>query len=74
MPKFEIFKNSVENSSVILKAKKHDISRNIYKHLTSGKYDDCVNKGTAIDIANWCESAKIGEDYVTDDVTVIAKK
>ena len=75
MCRFEIYRNSVENSSVILDVKRRDdINRRVYEHLMSGLYDNYINEETAIDIASWCELATIGEDYVIDDVTIIVKE
>ena len=75
MYKFEIYKNSVENSSVTLEVKRsYDIHREVYEHLTSGRYDDYINEETAINIACWCELATVGEDYTTDDITVIVQE
>lgn len=74
MSRFEIYKNNVENSSVYITADTNDINNKVYSTLTNGEYDNDVDIETAIDIACWCELASVGEEYETDNLTVIVKE
>ncbi|MCQ2740488.1 MAG: hypothetical protein MJ237_09750 [bacterium] len=76
MVQFEIDLNSVENSSKIIRCKANakDIHNSIYYVLTCGDYDNYISIEDAIKIASWAEIATIGEDYVTNDITVICQE
>lgn len=76
MVQFEIDVNSVENSSKIIRCSENakDINNAIYYILTCGDYDNYISIEDAIDIASWAELATIGEEYVTNDITVVCQE
>lgn len=76
MIQFEIYLNSVENSSKVIRCKENtkDIHNSIYYVLTCGGYDNYISIEDAIEIASWAELATIGEVYENNNITIICQE
>lgn len=74
MKTIEIMRNNAEEESIYITAATNDINNKVYSTLTNGEYDNDIDIETAIDIACWCELASVGEEYETDNLTIIVKE
>ncbi len=73
MFKFEIYENSVENSSRIFSFKNEkEIHRELYDILKNYQYKYPITDEEIVEIVSWAELAETGSDFTLDDITIIA--
>lgn len=75
MIKFEIYENSVENSSRIFSFKNEkEIHKEFYDILRDYQYKYSITDEQIVEIVSWAELAEVGSDFTLDDITIIAKE
>lgn len=72
---FEIYENSVENSSRIFSFRNEkEIHKDLYDILSYYQYKYPITDEQIIEIVSWAECAEVGSDFTLDDITIIAKE
>ena len=75
MIKFEIYENSVENSSRIFSFKNEkEIHKEFYDILRNYQYKYPITDEQIVEIVSWAELAEVGSDFTLDDITIIVKE
>ena len=75
MIKFEIYENSVENSSRIFSFKNEkEIHKELYDILSDYQYKYPISDEQIVEIVSWAELAETDSDFTLDDITIIAKE
>lgn len=75
MIKFEIYENSVENSSRILSFRNEkEIHKELYDILSDYQYKYPITDEQIVEIVSWAELAEVDSDFTLDDITIIAKE
>ena len=75
MIEFEIYENSVENSSRIFSFKNEkEIHKEFYDILSAYQYKYSITDEQIIEIVSWAELAETDSDFTLDDITIIANE